>query len=132
MRIMNKEQFARTPPGTVYCQFEPYILDEAIQIKTDYSENNGSPNFVGVIPLCPFFTQDYNDKWNTFDGMPSETTQYMTDCFSNDTALCDYDDNQLFAVFSKDEVRRMIDVLTYALCGCEGRAYTDDDDMIMD
>ena len=36
-------------------------------------------------------------------------------------------DDTLFAVFSKAEVRRMIDVLTFALSDCEGKCITDED-----
>ena len=128
---MNKEQFARTPKGTVFCQYTPDILDENLYVKANYSESDGHPYFNCVIPLCPFFSRDSDDIYDGYDGEPSETTPYLTDCFSTDGALWDYNDDQLFAVFSNDEVRRMIDVLTYALCGCNGRCYTNDDEMVM-
>lgn len=129
MKILNKEQFAKTPMGTVFCLFQPSVLDGQIYVKSDFSEYDGKPWFNGVIPLCPYFeTQVYEDD---YIGKPDENNSYYTECFSTDTSLCDFDDNQLFAVFSKAEVRRMIDVLTYALCDCEGKCFTDEDTMIV-
>lgn len=117
MKILNKEQFAETPIGTVFCLFTPSILDGDIYVKSGFNS---------VIPLCPYFSFDeYTDK-------PSMKTAYYTDCFSKDTSLCDFEDSQLFAVFSKSEARRMIDVLTYALCDCEGKCITDEDCYIID
>lgn len=130
MKILNKEQFAKTPIGTVFCTFVPCILSENIYVKTSYFlGRDGKPSFNGVIPLCPYFEtsetdSDYIDK-------PDEKTSYYTECWSTDTALHDFDDNTLFAVFSKAEVRRMIDVLTYALSDCEGDCITDNDAYIV-
>ena len=125
MTILNKTQFAETPIGTVFCTFEPDILSEKIYVKSDYRTYNGKPTFDGVIPLCPYFeTQEYEDD---YDGKPDPNRPYFTECFSTDTALHDFDDDTLFAVFSRAEVRRMIDVLTFALSGCEGKCITDED-----
>lgn len=126
MKILNKEQFAKTPIGTVFCTFSPCILSERLYVKSDYYvSDDGSPSFNGVIPLCPFFeTDEYGDGYT---GTPDNELSYFTECFSNDTALHDFDNETLFAVFSKAEVRRMIDVLTYALSDCEGKCITDED-----
>lgn len=121
MKIMNKQQFAKTKNGTVYCLYKPDILDEEIRIKNGYFECDNEPYFNGVISLCPWFCQ--GEKYNR---TPSDKKSYYTETFFGDTALCDYDEDQLFAVFSKSEIRRMIDVLTYALCNCEGSDYAED------
>jgi len=130
MKILNKEQFAKTPVGTVFCEFEPTILDGDIYVKSDFRVYNGKPTFNGAIPLCPYFeTQEYEDN---YQGHPDENITYYTQCNSIDTALCDFEDDQLFAVFSKSEIRRMIDVLTFALSDCEGNCITDEECYITD
>ena len=58
-----------------------------------------------------------------------ELYSFESNNFSVDESLNDYEDNQKFIVFDKFEIRRMIDVLTYALCNCEGICYTDFDCM---
>lgn len=123
MRILNKTQFAKMPAGTVYCQFEPCVMIGGLYVKNDYYIYDNKPNFNGVINICPYFDTDNNG----YNDIPSETTFYKTECFSTDTSLCDFEDTDLFAVFSKEEVRRMIDVFTYALCDCQGKCFTDDD-----
>jgi len=129
MKILNKEQFAKTPIGTVFCLFMPIMLDERLYVKCDYHISEGQPTFNGAIPLCPFFeTEKIGDD---YIGQPSEEHSYYTECFSTDVALHDFEDDQLFAVFSKQEVRRMIDVLAFALSDCEGDCFTDSDDMIL-
>lgn len=116
MKIMNKKQFAQTPNGTVYCLFKPSYLYDEICIKTGYFLSGGSPTFNGIIHLFPMpVSADAPDYG--YDDKPSSTTEYETDHASVDTTLDDYDDHQLFAVFSKNEVQRMIDVLTWALSG---------------
>ncbi len=108
MYITDKDKFSVLPPGTVFsCVDFSGDMNKGICVKTGQS--------LGVIHLNPISTND--------DG--------YTDNFSIDTALCDYDKDQLFAIYSKDEVRRMIDVLTYALCDCKGYCYTDNDNMVM-
>lgn len=124
MKIVNKEQFAKMPVGIVFCLFDG-IEDGRLYVKSSFYMDDNKPSFNGVIPLCPSFeAEEYNEYYS---GEPDETKSYYTECFSTDTALCDFDDNQLFAVFSKQEVRRMIDVLTYALSNCDGKCITDED-----
>ena len=53
MRILNKDQFAKTPMGTVFCLFVPSILDQQLYVKSDYTVYDGKPTFNGVIPVCP-------------------------------------------------------------------------------
>lgn len=103
MRILNKEQFAKTPAGTVFCTFTPDVLSEELFVKLDYKINqDNEPTFYGVIPVCPYFEMEMYEC--AYSGMPSETRSYYTQCLSTDTGLSDFDDNTLFAVFSKAEI----------------------------
>lgn len=128
MRILNLEQFCKEPNGTVYSNFNGGFAEGEIYVKTGCYEYEGKPTFNGVVCLVPSIeTQEYGDYYN---GKPSETTKYYTECFSNDTSECDYNKNDLFAVYSKDEVRRMIDVLTWALCDGNCKLTSDNDDAV--
>jgi hypothetical protein len=68
----------------------------------------------GVIYICPEF---YDERYN---GIPSVDKNYYSEIFNTDESLNDYDDKQLFQIFSKEEIRVMINVLTYALSDCIG------------
>lgn len=119
MIVMNKKEFAKTPNGTVYCLYKPCVLERSLKVKTGYyKDSQGMDNFDGIINLFP--SLDYDE---------CEQNYFPTNNFSIDEALCDYEEDQLFAIFNKEEVRRMIDVLTYALCNCEGKCFTDFDCM---
>lgn len=112
MKIINKEQFAKLPNGTVYCLYIPEELDECLQVKTGVFKSNDEYMLNGVTYICPDTYESYNNK-------PSMETEYTTQIFNTDTTLSDYDDEQLFAIFTKKEISMMIDALTCALSICE-------------
>ena len=116
MKIMNKEQFMKQPKGTVYCEFNGFPQGD-ITIKSDYSVYDGDPWFNGAISLCPSIEEEEYGKYN---GIPSDITEYYSYNLNWDESGADIEENEFLAVFSKNEVRRMIDLLVYALCGCEG------------
>ena len=68
----------------------------------------GKEGFYSVLPLLPFME----------DGEFKPETDRITNWCTVDTCDFDYDDNQLFAVFSKLEIRAMVTVLEYALSDC--------------
>lgn len=120
MRIVNKQQFRELPNGTVYCLYYPDEIDQELIVKTNVYEYNGEKQLNGVTHVCPYF---YEERFNK---IPSTAKTYDTESFNVDTSLCDYDDDQLFAIFSKSEIRMMISILTYALSDCNGDAEYDD------
>ena len=121
---MNKEDFAKMPNGTVYCLWTPDFSNGDIKVKTGYYINeNGGCSFNGIIRLCP------NLNWSDFYEADGVCGYFESNNFSVDESLNDYESDQKFIVFDKFEIRRMIDVLTYALCNCEGVYYTDFDCM---
>lgn len=128
MRILNLDQFCKEPNGTVYSIFNGGFAEGKIYVKTGYYEWNGKPTFNGVVCLTPSLEKEMYDE--IYSGEPSETVSYYTECFSTDIAECDYNKDTLFAVFSKEEIRRMIDVLTWALCDGKCKLNSDDDNSI--
>lgn len=102
MKIINRKQLSQMPNGTVFMLYSPKVLGNEIHIITGkFIDEDG---YNGEILLTPYF--DINDI---------ECTNWC----SNDTTDWEYDDNQLFAVFSKLEIQIMIQILQWSLTGCE-------------
>lgn len=118
MRIITREMLKTMPNGTVFCEIDKWgNLSEQICILTGRFDD--SVGFNGVMDLCPWVASDENgehyskllDKNNELimdEGIP---TEYVT----NDTAPHDYEPNQLFSIFSKAEIEKMIKALQWAL-----------------
>lgn len=97
MKIITKNDLLEMPPGTVYTTFKPNMVDGDLHIKVSNDCN---------LNLIPSF--DFSDD-------KLRKTNWSTD----DThILVDYDDNQKFAIFSRAEIMKMINCLSWALCGC--------------
>lgn len=112
MRIVNKKELATMPNGTVFMLYRPDMVYDEIHIITGHYDDNSGWN--GELTLDPFIEKDKDDR-----------DYFYTQWCTVDTATCDYNDNQLFAVFSKTEVVQMINCLQWALTGCE--SYFDED-----
>lgn len=109
MEIVNRNELAKLPEGTVFMKYEPHNLSGSIRIKThNIIHDDGTQTWNGELLLDPFM-EEYE---------PGVTT-YGTEWYVTDNAECDYNKEQLFAVFSKTEIRKMIDCLTWALTDCK-------------
>lgn len=116
MRIVNRKTLAKMPNGTLYCRYIPDNFEGKWNVITghhnygdDFYGNKWNRNgFNSVLPLEPF-VQDGDNKAGT---------QRITNWCTVDTCDYDYDEDDLFAVFSKTEIRAMITVLQYALSDC--------------
>lgn len=100
MRILTKEELLKAPPGTVYSPYLPDVIDGKIHIKVDNTCN------LEIIP---------NHEWGDINDT-YRATNWATDDLS---IQADYDANDLFAVFNKAEIMKMIDCLAWALSGCD-------------
>lgn len=109
MLIVSKEEFCKYPNGTVFMLFSPEVLDDGIYIKTGYGRGQDEKEYWnGELGLTPFFKHDKDNESLCY-------TQWST----VDTSTIDYSNDQLFAVFSKSEVKQMINCLMFALCNCK-------------
>lgn len=116
MRIVDRKTLAKMPNGTLYCCYTPDTFNEEWHVITGhhnygddfYGHKWSRDGFNSVLPLSPF----------TEDGDCKAGTQRITNWCTVDTHDYDYNDDQLFAVFSKSEIRAMITVLQYALSDC--------------
>lgn len=102
MRILTREQLLNEPSGTVYTTYMPdFYTNGELHIKV---ENNCN---LELLPTHEFGTEkDVNRQ-----------TNWATDDLN---IIADYDKSQLFAVFNKSEVMKMINCLSWALSGCDG------------
>ena len=133
MRILSKKEMLKTPVGTVFALYEPDILYEGIRIKTScytikrsVDDCDDEPHWDSELFLMPACAHDKSDR---------------NFCYTNwlciDNVDDDYDDKQLFAVFSNTEVIQMINALQWALTGCKSyfdqdQWYSDDDELPID
>lgn len=107
MKILTKMELMKQPNGTVFMTYEPEILSGCIHILTGrYTDRNG---WNGELTLDPFWDFDSNNK--------ERYTQWST----VDSADIDYDDSQLFAVFSIKEIKQMINCLNWAVEELSGK-----------
>lgn len=108
MRIVDRKTLAAMPNGTLYCGYTPDMLTGDWNIITGHRYNEEKEGFISTLPLEPFIQEgDYKAG-----------TQRITNWCTTDTCDYDYNENELFAVFSKTEIRAMIAVLQYALSDC--------------
>lgn len=114
MRIVNRETLAAMPVGTVFTIWEPYCMDGEIHIKTDGGYTDERPSWNGELILHP----DVNDISD--ENLDKLDTDILSNMWTTDNSDIDYDDNQLFVVFSMVEVLNMANALLWALTGCNG------------
>lgn len=107
MKVLTKEELKNEPNGTLYAPFTPRVFTGDLYIitgKDDKYYENGEWN--GELPLLPFLKEEYENR-------------YLTQWATVDNTWWELDDNTKYAVFSKNEIRKMIDCLQWALTGCE-------------
>ena len=111
MKIVDKQTLASLPNGTLFCTYKKLTLQNDWQIITGHYEkydgNQKKIGFISVLPLSPFVVEHGGIDINS-----------ITNWCTIDTCDYDYDDDKLFVVMSKTEIRAMITVLQYALSNC--------------
>ncbi len=100
MRIITKEGLLKEPTGTVYARYIPDIVDGELHIK--------------VGDICNL------DLIPTYECGSKEDLHRATNWSTDDLSIqADYDEDDLFAVFNKAEIIKMINCLSWALSGCD-------------
>lgn len=100
MKIITKEEMLNAPSGTVYTCYTPDVADGMLHIKVDNNCN---------LDLIPTF--EFGDRDNL-----CRATNFATDDLN---IKIDYAENELFAVFNKTEIMKMINCLSWALTDCK-------------
>ena len=107
IKIVNKKQLAELPNYTLFAPYDNYDIGE-YRVKTgnmQYSDDSIGWN--GELPLNPFL--DIEEKYTDH-----KSNIIATNWKTTDSADIDYDDNQLFAVFSSIEILQVIKCLLLA------------------
>lgn len=120
MRILTAEQFTKEPYGTVYIKYVPHMYIEQPKIKTEPRGEKFGQSW-WAIDVLPWIKGDSDvevdnelkewDQWHDYE-LPTEG-------FCTDDAIYNHDDKILYAIFSKEEVKNMIDRLIKSLYECE-------------
>ena len=103
MRVLSKEELKNEPNGTVYIPFTPQIFTGEIHIITG---KNDKGEWNGELPFLPFLLEE-------------DTDNYLTQWCTVDNTWWELDCDKKYAVFSQNEIRKMIDCLQWALTGCK-------------
>lgn len=98
MRIISRNELAKMPDGTVFSSFDGYNI-EGFEIITG-SDGDG---FHSTLSLEPSFNWD------------NDCAERITNWATVDTADYDFDEDARFVVYSKNEIREIIQWLKWAI-----------------
>lgn len=112
MKIITLETLKTMPNGTVFSQIDVWgNFENGIRILTGRFEDK--EGFNGEMELCPSL------ELNEYVEMKKDR-EYPTEWVTCDGSHVDYEESQLFAVFSKQEIEKMIKALQWALTDLKG------------
>lgn len=114
MRIVNRETFLAMPAGTIFAKYTPHIFGE-LGIK----EETIGQDFV-VQDLSPWFGDSSEAHWDTLERVAKgEESPPLEFDFAGRDGL--FDQEQLFAVLGREDVKALIARLQLALSAAEGQ-----------
>lgn len=115
MKIVNLKSFRALPSGTLFLKYEPCVFGE-LQVKGDTWEYDFLCGEMAA-PIDANSSDDYGNKLD--DAMENGTSVALDfDCYGRDGC---FDDNQLFAVYEKEDMEKLISKLQE----CMKEAYND-------
>ena len=103
MRLLTKEELKNEPNGILYIPYTPNIFKGELHIITGKDKKTGEWN--GELPFLPWVIDEDNE--------------FYTNWCTVDNTWWELDSNTKYAVFSKNEILKMIECLQWALTGCE-------------
>jgi hypothetical protein len=110
MRILTKEQFIKEPFGAVYCTCVNSCFTGELEIKDSKRSDDGESWY--ALGVAPWLTSEMDSFGEHPNGEEIETESFCTD-----DAVYNYDNKTMYAVFSKEELRGMIERLWRAFSG---------------
>lgn len=121
MKIVDLETLKTMPNGTVFCQIDKWgNYDGELRILTGRFSDR--PGFNGEMDLLPWSPD--GDEYTNLHMLDNNQNiikdkDFPSEWVTTDTADHDYEKNQLFMIFSKAEVTKMIQALQWALSDLE-------------
>jgi len=112
MRIVGLDDFLLLPAGTVFAKYRPQIFGE-LCVKGDSISESSDFFYRPIWEPYAYSSGELHDVLVAAEGRKAEV-QIDTDCWQRD-GLYEYD--QLFAVFSGDEVAKIAESLVAAAKG---------------
>lgn len=132
MRIVNLEELSKMPNGTVFSKINDPSFYKGVEGDMDIDGLNimcghddkwcpiESGKFNGVLHMLnyvPLYRDSHNKVKIESDFIFGDNT--VADYAITDTAKHDYDKNDMFVIYDKTDVIEIINVLQWALTGCE-------------
>ncbi len=109
MKIVSLKEFLLLPTGVVYMKYEPCVFED-LCVKDDSLNKDFFYSNITYDLDCTG-CDDFADK--LFDAQENKTSVKTDfDCVGRDGC---FDDEQLFAVYEKEDVERLIDKLNKSL-----------------
>lgn len=113
MRILSKQDFLKTPAGTVFHNFEPSFFTGLYIKVSDYTF--GHNDFVYQELLAPIDANNTSELFELIDKAELEGADVPLDFKDSTMREGLFDDEKMYAVLSKQEVRGLIDALSATL-----------------
>jgi len=116
MRILTAQEFTKEPYGTVYIQYKPHMFIGQPEIKSEPRGEKFGQSW-WTTNILPWIEGNNDVEVNNELKQWDDWHQYElpTEGFCTDDATYNHDDAILYAVFSKEEVKGMINRLVESL-----------------
>jgi len=113
MRVVNRSVFLSLPAGTIFCKFEPLIFGDLL-IKGETSSNDFM--YQSIADAVDYENTDHFVDLMDKAAKDGASVAMDFDCQSRDGL---FDDNQLFAIWERQDVEGLIARLQKALSDSE-------------
>jgi hypothetical protein len=111
MKILNRKQFLKTPRNTLWSYYEPCCFRE-LNIKTS-NDKDWENDFVYYGLIAEFNTKNSNEFVEICERM--ELGESVPQSFEETTREGMFEDEQLFLVYEKEDIKGLIKTLTEIL-----------------
>ena len=104
MKIVNREEFMQLPAGTVFCKYRPCVFDELL-IKRESCKSADDFYYTAITSAIDCESSDeFAEK---LDESQFKGSELKMDFYCEARDAC-FDEDQLFAVWSRDDVSELI------------------------
>lgn len=118
MKIINLKQLKMQPIGTIYAPCDRYgFTKDTFKIISERYDND----IAYTIDCVPLFYESVLTEPNGYK--PKLNVNFESEFCEIDTNGCDYDNKQLFLVYSIYEMKQLIEILQKALIELDGEKY---------